>query len=137
MDILHQAYLSVFKTIIDILWGITLASINSKILSSLDQCLFCIKKHSRYPSFQILGTNKGGYFSSNANFATFEQRFVMQVLSILHLVNILVGAFWILKGSLWLPWNMCGLIVFMNMSFFKVLFKGSPLHSIEFGYWML
>jgi hypothetical protein len=93
VDMFHQAYLGVFKTIIDILWGIALASINSKILSSLDQRLFHIKKHSRYPSFRIHGPNKGGYFSSNANFAAFEHRSVMQVLSIPHLVSILVGAF--------------------------------------------
>jgi len=72
VDMRHQADLSVFKTIIDILRGIALASINSKILSSLDQRLFHIKKHSRYPSFRIPGTDKGGYFSSNANFAAFE-----------------------------------------------------------------
>ncbi len=93
VDMLHQADLGVFKTIIDILRGIVLASINSKIFSSLDQRLFHIKKHSRYPSFRIPGTDKGGYFSSNANFAAFEHRSVMQVLSIPHLVSILVGAF--------------------------------------------
>jgi len=93
VDMLHQANLSVLKTIIDILRGTTLASINSKILSSLDQRLFHIKKHSRYPSFQILAIDKGGYFSSNANFATFEHLFVMHVLSIPHLVNTLVGKF--------------------------------------------
>jgi hypothetical protein len=59
---LHQTYLSVFKTIIDILRGIALASINSKISSSLYQRLFHIKKHSRYPSFQIPRINKGGAF---------------------------------------------------------------------------
>jgi len=90
---LHQADLGVFKTIIDILRGIALASINSKILSSLDQRLFHIKKHSRYQSFRIPGTDKGGYFSSNANFVAFEHRSVMQVPSIPHLVSILVGAF--------------------------------------------
>ncbi len=72
VDMFHQADLSVFKTIIDILRGIVLAFVNSKILSSLDQHLFHIKKHSRYPSFQIPGTNKGGYYSSNANFVAFE-----------------------------------------------------------------
>ncbi len=119
--------------IIDILWGIVLASINSKILSSLDQHLFHIKKHSRYPSFWILGIDKGRYFSSNANFATFQHQSIMQVLSIPHLVNILVGTFWILKGWLWLPWNLHGLVVFINMLVFKMLFKGSPLHSTKFG----
>jgi hypothetical protein len=74
---LHQTNLGVFKMIIDILQGIALTSINSKILSSLDQHLFHIKKHSRYQSFWIPGTEKGGCFSSNAKFVTFEHQFVM------------------------------------------------------------
>jgi hypothetical protein len=77
VDMLHQVDLGVFKTIIDILRRIALVSINSKIFSSLNQCPFHIKKHSKYPSFRILGTNKGGYFSSNANFVAFEHQFVM------------------------------------------------------------
>jgi hypothetical protein len=93
VDMLYQAYLGVFKTIINILRGIVLASINSKIFSSLDWCFFHINKHSRYPSFQILGIDKGGYFSSNANFVAFEHQSIMHVFSIPHLVNILVGAF--------------------------------------------
>jgi len=94
----HQANLGVLKTIMDILWGIALVSINSKIFSSLNQCPFHIKKHSKYPSFWILITGKGGYFSSNANFVAFEHCFVMQVISIPRLVNILVGGFMNLEG---------------------------------------
>ena len=37
-----------------------------------------IKVTSRYLDFKKFGTYKGGYFSSNANDAAFEHRFVMQ-----------------------------------------------------------
>ncbi len=63
MDLLHQVYLNVFKMIIDILHGIALASINSKILSSLDQFLLHIKKHSSTHHFEFMELTKVGIFS--------------------------------------------------------------------------
>lgn len=45
----------------------------------LDERLAKIKKSSRFFQFHVPGTNKGGYFSSNANYAAFEHRAIMQV----------------------------------------------------------
>jgi len=49
-------------------------------LAQLDQRLFHIRDKCRYPGFRIPGSARGGYFVSNANYAGFEHRAIMQVL---------------------------------------------------------
>jgi len=48
-------------------------------LPELDRRLMIIKNSARFFQFQVPGTDKGGYFTSNANYAAFEHRCVMQV----------------------------------------------------------
>jgi hypothetical protein len=62
VDILHQAYLGVFKTIIDILHGIALASINSQILSSLDNAFLILKNIQGTHHFEFLELTRVGIF---------------------------------------------------------------------------
>lgn len=76
VDIMHQSDLGVFKTLVDIL---RVLGGSGNVLQLLDKRLLHIKATSRYQSFRIPGTEKGGYFCSNANFAAFEHRAVMQV----------------------------------------------------------
>ncbi len=59
VDIMHQYDLGVFKTLVDILRILARPStIKSRSLHLMDKCLLCIKKKSRYQSFQIPITNK-------------------------------------------------------------------------------
>ncbi len=72
---LHQSDLGIFKTLVNILRSIS----SPKVHSQLDERLQEIKKRSRFSGFRIPGNDKGGYFSSQANFAAFEHRAIMQV----------------------------------------------------------
>ena len=78
VDMLHQFDLGVFKTLVDILRSIAVST-STTILPELDRRLLCIKNSSRFSKFLVPSTDKGGYFSSNSNYATFEHRSVMQV----------------------------------------------------------
>ena len=69
VDIMHQLDLGVFKTLVDIL---RILGGLGNVLQMLDKPLLYIKATSCYQSFRILGTDKGGYFRSNANFTAFE-----------------------------------------------------------------
>lgn len=75
---LHQADLGIFKTLVDILIEVC-KSMQRNPLLVLDERLAMMKKSSRFFQFRIPGTDKGGYFSSNANYAAFEHRAIMQV----------------------------------------------------------
>jgi hypothetical protein len=75
---LHQADLGIFKTLVQIIRSIAQET-SSFILHELDTRLQKIKEVGRYYQYRLLGTNFGGYFVSNANFAAFEHRSVMQV----------------------------------------------------------
>jgi hypothetical protein len=74
VDMMHQSDLGVFKTLVDILRALTTAN-----LIQMDNRLLMIRRSFRYQSFRLPGTDKGGYFRSNANFGAFEHRAVMQV----------------------------------------------------------
>ena len=78
VDMLHQADLGVFKTLVHILRSIA-KEISSQILTELDERLYLIKDIGRFYQFRLPGINSGGFFGSNANFAAFEYRYVMQV----------------------------------------------------------
>ena len=78
VDMIHQSDLGVFKTLVDILRSIA-TSTSVAILPELDQRLLCIKNSSRFSEFRVPGTDKGGYFTANSNYAAFEHRSVMQV----------------------------------------------------------
>jgi len=70
--------MGVFKTLVDIIRDISTTSTNSSnVLLELDKCLFLIKVKARFSRFCVLGIDKGGYFSSNANFVAFEHHSVM------------------------------------------------------------
>jgi hypothetical protein len=79
VDIMHQSDLGIFKTLVEIVRSMAISSACQSHLRVLDDRLLLIKKTSRYSSFRIPGTDKGGYFRSNANFAAFEHRAVLQV----------------------------------------------------------
>ena len=78
VDMLHQSDLGVFKILVDILRSIT-SSTSATILPEMDERLLCIKNSCRFSEFRVPGTDKGGYFTSNSNYAAFEHRSVMQV----------------------------------------------------------
>jgi hypothetical protein len=78
---LHQADLGIFKTLMDILQSVSKELENPPLLE-MDRRLLVIKESARFFQFRVPGTDKGGYFTSNANFAAFEHRCVMQVSSI-------------------------------------------------------
>lgn len=78
---LHQADLGIFKTLMDILQSVSKELENPPLLE-MDRRLLVIKESARFFQFRMPGTDKGGYFTSNANFAAFEHRCVMQVSSI-------------------------------------------------------
>jgi hypothetical protein len=75
---LHQADLGVFKVLVDIVIEIS-QIITPNPLPILDKRLAKIKKSSRFFQFRVPGSVKDGYFSSNANYAAFEHRAIMQV----------------------------------------------------------
>lgn len=81
VDVLHQGDIGIFKTLVSILRDMSNegAVCTSKAISELDKRLATIQKESRYSHYRVPGTDKGGYFSSNANFAAFEHRAIMQV----------------------------------------------------------
>lgn len=83
VDVLHQADIGIFKTLVSILRDMSSegAVCTSKAIFELDKRLATIQKESRYSHYRVPGTDKGGYFNSNANFAAFEHRVVMQVRS--------------------------------------------------------
>ena len=80
VDMLHQANLGIFKTIVEIVQNMG-KQLTSNPLLELDRRLMIIKETSRFFQFQVPGTNKGGYSSSNASYAAFEHRCIMQVSS--------------------------------------------------------
>ena len=77
---LHQADLGVFKTLMDIVQEIS-KELDVNPIPELDKRLLVIKDVARFFQFRIPGSDRGGYFTSNANFAAFEHRAVMQVSS--------------------------------------------------------
>ena len=77
---LHQANLEIFKTIVEIVQNMG-KQLTGNPLLELDRRLLIIKQTSRFFQFRVPGTDKGGYFSSNASYAAFEHRCVMQVSS--------------------------------------------------------
>lgn len=81
VDMLHRADLGAFKTFVHILRSI--AEISSQILTELDNMLYLITDIGRFYQFRLPGINSGGFFGSNANFAAFEYRSVMQGNSII------------------------------------------------------
>ena len=82
MDMLHQAYLMVFKTLMDIVHKIS-KELHVNPIPELDRRLMVIKDSSQVFLFRVLGNERSGYFTSNANFSTAEHRSVMQVSQIL------------------------------------------------------
>lgn len=78
VDMLHQADLGIFKTLMDILQNMSKELMRSP-LPEMDRRLLVIKESARFFQFRVPGTDKGGYFTSNANFAAFEHRCVIQV----------------------------------------------------------
>ena len=79
MAVLHQADLGVFKTLMDVLQEMA-KELNPNPISQLDERIMAIKESSRFFHFRLPGSSRGGYFTSNANFAAFEHRSVMQVI---------------------------------------------------------
>ena len=77
---LHQADLGVFKTLMDVAREISKELMPNPI-PILDRRLAMLKDSDRFHLYRIPGNERGGYFTSNANFATFEHRSVMQVMS--------------------------------------------------------
>jgi hypothetical protein len=78
VDMLHQSDLGVFKTLLDIIQDISATFTNSSnVLLELDKCLFLIKVKACFLGFCVPGIDKGGYFSSNANFVAFKHHLVM------------------------------------------------------------
>ncbi|KAG0595978.1 hypothetical protein M758_UG213700 [Ceratodon purpureus] len=88
VDILHQSDLGVFKMIVGIIRDMASISPRERKLQELDRRLLYIKQNCRFPAFRIPGNEQGGYFVSQANFAGFEHRAVLQVI-----VLCLVGLF--------------------------------------------
>lgn len=78
IDMLHQADLGIFKTLMDIVISVS-KELREDPLPVLDKRLATIKNCGRFFQFRVPGTDKGGYFCSNANFAAFEHRSIMQV----------------------------------------------------------
>jgi len=76
VDILHQNDVGIFKMLADVIREM----FPPTTLIQLDQCLFHICDKCRYQGLRIPGSAKGGYFTSNANYAGFEHRAIMQVL---------------------------------------------------------
>jgi hypothetical protein len=54
-------------------------SLKRKACTEMEMRLLKLKKEAWFSEFIIPGNNKGGYFTSNANFAAFEHRAIMQV----------------------------------------------------------
>lgn len=82
VDILHQSDIGIFKTLVSCLREMVRERLvlNRKVFMEMDKQLLQLKKESRFLAFRIPGNDKGGYFTSNANFAAFEHRAVMQVI---------------------------------------------------------
>jgi len=78
VDMLHQADLGVFNTLMNIVQDMS-KEINPNPISELDRRLAVIKDSARFFEFQVRGSDKGGYFTLNANFAAFEHHSIMQV----------------------------------------------------------
>lgn len=78
IDMLHQADLGVFKTLMNIVQDMS-KELDVNPILELDRRLSVIKVSERFFEFQIPGSDRGGYFTSNANFAAFEHRSIMQV----------------------------------------------------------
>ena len=81
VDMLHQADLGLFKTIIGILREIGKEQ-SPTTLKEMDQRLLHINDSARFYKFRVPGTKTGGYFESPANYAAFEHRSVLQVYKI-------------------------------------------------------
>ena len=79
VDILHQNDLGVFKMIVGIIRDMAFISPCERKLQELDRRLLYIKENCHFPAFRIRGNEQGGYFVSQANFAGFEHRAVLQV----------------------------------------------------------
>ena len=77
---LHQLDLGIFKTIVEIVQNMG-TQLTGNPLLELDRIVMIIKESSRFFQFQVSGTNKSGYFSSNASYAAFEHRCIMRVSS--------------------------------------------------------
>ena len=81
VDILHQTDIGIFKTLVSCLKEMADGgeALTRKAFIEMDRRLLHLKKETRFSEFRIPGNDKGGYFTSNANFAAFEHRAVMQV----------------------------------------------------------
>ena len=77
---LHQADLGIFKTIVEIVQNMR-KQLTGNPLLELDRRLMIIKETSQFFQFRVPGTDKGGYFSSNASYTALEHHCVMQVSS--------------------------------------------------------
>ena len=75
VDVLHHFNLGIFKTLVDIIKGIS----SNEVLQKLNEQLQVTKTKSGFLGYRISGNNKGGYFTSNSNFATFKHCVGMQV----------------------------------------------------------
>jgi hypothetical protein len=75
---LHQADLGVFKTLMDIVHEIS-KELHVNPIPELDRRLMVIKDSSHFFLFRVPGNERGGYFTSNANFLAAQHRSVMQV----------------------------------------------------------
>ena len=79
VDTLHQSDLGIFKMIVGILRDMAAVNPRACKLKEMDRRLSYIKKNCRFSAFRIPGNENGGYFVSQANFAGFEHRAIMQV----------------------------------------------------------
>ena len=77
---LHQADMGVFKTLMDVAREIS-KELTPNPIPILDRRLAILKASARFHLYRIPGNKRGGYFTSNANFAASEHRLVMQVMS--------------------------------------------------------
>lgn len=88
---LHQADLGVFKTLIDIVRMIAQSHPNGgRTLAELDRRLSVIKEEARFYKFRVPGNLSSGYFLSQANYAAFEHRSVMQVSPFLYYHEVVI-----------------------------------------------
>ena len=76
---LHQANLGVFKTLMDVLQEMS-KELNPNPISQLDERIIAIKESARFFNFRLPGSSQEGYFTSAANFVTFEHHSIMQVI---------------------------------------------------------
>jgi len=79
VDMLHQVDLGVFKTLMDVLQEMS-KELNLNPIPQLDEKIMGIKESTRFFHFRLPSSLRGGYFTSNANFVTFEHSSIMQVM---------------------------------------------------------